>query len=186
MIRLTKGNVQIQFRIERENCENRIYVSKYIRYFSLSIYILLLQHLSLPFNVLRKIHILKYTFIFPTSFRDISSRFCLLTRKKKEKKNTHSFHRNLPARKKRVVVFYSPVTSHGSLDISPIFPSVVSKFSGQNRTETSSIPALGENMYIRAHVLSKNLRDGKRRYFVRGIIDISPSNIFSNFVARVQ
>lgn len=29
--------------------------------------------------------ILKYTFIFPTSFRDISSRFCLLTRKKKRK-----------------------------------------------------------------------------------------------------
>lgn len=159
MIRLTKGNVQIQFRIERENCENRIYVSKYIRYFSLSIYILLLQHLSFPFNVLRKIHILKYTFIFPTSFRDISSRFCLLTRKKKEKKNTHSFHRNLPARKKRVVVFYSPVTSHGSLDISPIFPSVVSEFSGQNRTEPDRnffhSSARGKYVYTRVRSFEK-------------------------------
>lgn len=48
----------------------------------------------------------------------------------------------------------------------------VSNFSGQNRTETSSIgrDARGKYVYARSW---KNLRDGKRRYFVRGIIDIS-------------
>ena len=108
MIRLTKGNVQIQFRIERENCENRIYVSKYIQYFSLSIYILLLQHLSFPFNVLRKIHILKYTFIFPTSFRDISSRFCLLTRKKKKRKIHIPFIETYPLERNESLYFTPP------------------------------------------------------------------------------
>lgn len=155
----------------------------------MSIYILFLQHLSLPFNVLRKIHILKYTFIFPTSFRDISSRFCLLTRKKKRKEKYTFLSSKLTRSKETSRCILLP---RNVARFIRYFSNIPIRCIQVLRTETSSIPfhsirpALGENMYIRAYVLSKNLRDGKRRYFVRGIIDISPSNIFSNFVARVQ